>query len=218
MSVRILVIGIALALLAAAPAQAQGVLDRAADTLTLDPVYVDPDAERALSDDEAEDVRALISEEEAGPLYIAVLPASAAREAGGSPDTALREIARAVDEPGVFAAIVGDSFRAGAAEGILPPGRAGELATEALEAKRADGTAAVLEDFVRRVGSARGGEGSETGVGAEGGAGGGDDGGGGFPWWILVLGAPLGLFALSRRRRRRREEGAQFEQVRTVAR
>jgi hypothetical protein len=206
--VRILLIGIAALLLAAAPAQAQGVLDRAADTLRLDPVFVDPDAERAVSDEAAEDLRALIAKEDAGPLYIAVLPADAAREAGASPETALLEIARAVDEPGVYAAVIGDAFRAGATEGVLRRGEAGGLARAALEAKRDAGTAAVLEEFVRRVGQAR----------ADGGASAGDDGGG-FPGWILLalLGVPLALFGLSRRRRQR-EEAAQFEQVRGVAR
>jgi hypothetical protein len=207
--VHVLLIAIAVLLVAAGPAQAQGVLDRASDTLQLDPVYVDPDAKRAISDDEAEELRSLIPDADAGPLYIAVLPASAAREAGGSPDAALREIAQDVDEPGTFAAVVGDSFRAGATEGVLPRGEAGELARSALESSGGQGTAAVLEDFVRRVGEVR--------ADVEGG-GGGDDGGGGFPWILLALLAiPLGLFGLSRRRKRR-EEAAQFEQVRGVAR
>jgi hypothetical protein len=217
--VRILLIGIAVLLLAASPARAQDALGHAADTLKLDPVYVDPEAERAISDGEADDLRAQISDDDAGPLYIAVLPGSATGESGGSPDAALAEVARSVGEPGVYAAVIGDSFRAGATGGILPRGRAGELAREALDAKRSAGTAAVLSDFVRRVGEARGGEGSSTGVGESGGAGSGRDDGGGFGWLLLAVPAALlGLFALSRRRRRRREEAAQFAQVRDVAR
>jgi hypothetical protein len=207
--VRLLLTGIAVVLLAAGPAQAQGTLDRAADTLRLDPVYVDPDAERAISDDEAEELRSLISETDAGPLYTAVLPASAAREAGGSPDAALRELARAVEEPGTYAAVIGDSFRAGATEGILPRGQAGELAQAALQAHRDDGTAAALAGFIRRVGDAR--------ARGEGGAAEADDGGG-FPWILLALvGVPVALFGLARRRSRRQEE-AEFAQVRGVAR
>ena len=156
---RIFLIGVALALLAASPAQAQaqGVLDRAADTLKLDPVYVDPSAEQAISDDEAEDLRAQIRERDAGPLYIAILPADAANESGGDPASALREIAGAVGEPGVYAGVVGDAFRAGTLGPQLPPGQAGELARAALEDHRPDGAAAVLEDFVGRVARARAG-------------------------------------------------------------
>ena len=95
----------------AGTAHAQGVLDRAADTLRLDPVFVDPDAERAISDDEAESLREAIPREDAGPLYLAVLPADAASEAGGDHDAALRELARAVGEPGTYAAVIGDSLR-----------------------------------------------------------------------------------------------------------
>jgi hypothetical protein len=216
--VRILLISLAFLLLVASPAQAEGVLERAGETLKLDPVYVHPDAERAISDSEADNLRDLISKENAGPLYIAVLPASAADEAGGSPDAALAKLASSVGEPGVYAAVIGDSFRAGATGGMLPRGRAGALAREAFDAKRGDGTAAVLEDFVRRVGAARGNNGSETGVGASGGAGDGKDDGGGRGWlWLGLLAIPAALIGLGRRRRRR-EEAAQFAQVRQVAR
>ena len=84
---RIFLIGIASLLLAASPARAQGALEHAAETLKLDPVYVAPDAERGISDSEGDDLRALISDEEAGPLYIAVLPGSVADEAGGEPES-----------------------------------------------------------------------------------------------------------------------------------
>jgi hypothetical protein len=83
--VRILLIAIASLLLAASPARAQGVLEHAAETLKLDPVYVAPDAERGISDSEADDLRSSISDEEAGPLYIAVLPGSARRRRVAAP-------------------------------------------------------------------------------------------------------------------------------------
>ena len=209
---RILFIGIALALLVAGPARAQGVLEHAGETLRLDPVYVDPEAERGISDEDADNLRALISDEDAGPLYIAVLPGSAIEEAGGSAAAALKEIAGTVAEPGVYAAVIGNAFRAGATERMLPQGEAGELAQEAIDTKRDAGTTAVLEDFVRRVGNAR-----SSGAGASRGGGGGD-GGGGLGWlWLAFLAVPLALFGLSRRRRRR-EEAAQFAQVRALAR
>ena len=205
---RVLAFTFALLLLLPGMASAQGQLDRAADALELDPVYVDPDAERAITDDEAEDLRQAIADAGAGPIYLAILPAAAAREAGGDSGAALREIAFAVRQPGTYGAIIGDDFRAGA-EDTLPEGRAAELATEALEAESGNGTAAVLENFVRRVADARGEEGS---------GGGESDGGGAFPIFLVVLVvAAVGLFGWSRVRRRRREQ-AELEQVKAVAR
>jgi hypothetical protein len=201
----------------AAPARAQQTatrLDEAAQALESKPVYVDPDAQRALSAREVDRLREAIRRQDAGPLYLAVLPASAAEEAGGDPDAALREIALSVDEPGTYAAVIGDSFRAGATDGVLPPGEAGALAGQALEAEAGNGTAAVLEDFVRRVAEARAGGGEGGGAAS--------DGGGGFPvFLLLLLGLPLALFAFARRRQRKREEAAveaEFEEVREVAR
>jgi hypothetical protein len=205
-----LVIPVLLAsLAAAAPAHGQATLSEAAQALRDTPVYVDPAAERALSDDEVMRLRELIARTGAGPMYVAILPSSARDEAGGDPSAALREIAEELREPGTYAGVIGDSFRAGSAGVDVP---ASELARESLDARAPDGTFAVLEDFVRRVGKARaGGEG-----------GGGSDGGGGFPVvLLLLLGVPLAAFAFSRRRRRRREEErarAEFEEVRQVAR
>ncbi|MBD0280586.1 MAG: hypothetical protein ICV69_00085 [Thermoleophilaceae bacterium] len=211
-------IALAVATLApAAPAHAQltaSRLDEAARALESAPVYVDPNAERALSAREVDRLLAAIRRHDAGPFYLAVLPASAADEAGGDPEAALRKIALSVGEPGTYAAVVGDSFRAGATGGVLPPGEAGMLAGQALQAEGRNGTEAVLEDFVRRLGEARAG-------GGEGG-GGASDGGGGFPvFLLLLLGLPLALFAFARRRQRKREQAAleaEFEQVRQVAR
>ena len=204
---RFLLIAIAVLLIAAGTAHAQGALDRAADTLKLDPVYVDPDAQQAISDDEAEDLRAQIAEENADPLYIAVLPEDAAGETG--PFSALEEIVRSVGQDGVYAAIIGDSFRAGATDtNQLPPGRAGELARAALEEHRPDGSAAVLEDFVRRVARARGQQ--EAGSGS--------DDGNGFPWVLVALGGgALALFGVSRRRKVR-QANAEFADAKSAAR
>ena len=83
----------------ASTAHAQGVLDKASDSLALNPVYVDPDAQQAISEDDAEALRTEIADREAGPLYIAVLPASAANEAGGDPGAALAEIAEGWASP-----------------------------------------------------------------------------------------------------------------------
>jgi hypothetical protein len=208
---RLAILALAAALAAAAPAHAQGTLSTAAQALRESPVYVDPKAERALSEREAARLRELISSEKAGPMYIAVLPASATDQAGGDPSAALREIAQEVGEPGVYAGVIGDSFRAGSVGVDVP---ASDLARQALDAHAGDGTMAVLEDFVRRVGDARAGGGS--------GGDSGDGGGGGFPLVLLALiGVPLVLLGLSRRRQRRRAQetaAAELEEVKQVAR
>ena len=211
---RLTLLALLAVLVGAAPAHAQGTLTSAAADLRQSPVYVDPDAERALSASETDRLRRLISSEDAGPMYIVVLPASATNEAGGDPSAVLRDIARDLGEPGTYAGVIGDSFRAGSVGVDVP---APELARQALEAHARDGTVAVLEDFVKRVGDARAGGGGSSGGGS-----GTDGGGGGFPLILLALiGVPLVLFGLGRRRQRRREEEAaraELEEVRGVAR
>ena len=203
---RLLAVTVALLLVLTGTARAQGQLDRAAEALEMDPVYVDPDAERAISDREADGLRRAIAESGAGPIYLAILPADAAREAGGDAGAALREIGFAIREPGTYGAVIGNEFRA-AAEDTLPEGRAGELATEAVDAERGNGTAAVLEDFVRRVAAERA-EGAESDGG----------GGNGFPIFLVVLVVvAVGLFGMSRVRRRRREQ-ADLAEVKAVTR
>jgi hypothetical protein len=209
MFARVLVSLLAASLALAAPALAQGSLGEAAQALRDSPVYVDPGAERALSGDEETRLRELIDETGAGPMYVAILPAAAREEAGGDPGAALREIAQDVGRPGTYAGVIGDSFRAGSVGVDVP---ASELARDSLEAHAADGTFAVLADFVRRVGEAR------TGGGASGG--GGD--GGGFPIvLLLLLGVPLAFIGLGRYRQRKRaeeQERAALEEVKAVAR
>jgi hypothetical protein len=210
---RRIALSLAFVLAIAAPASAQvaaGALGEAVRALESTPVYVDPDAQRALSGGEAERLREAIRRRGAGPMYIAVLPASAADEAGGDSNAALREIALGLREPGTYAAIIGDSFRAGATGGMLPEGTAGSLAREALEAEGRAGTAAVLEDFVRRVGEVRTGAASGGETGSD---------GGGFPGAVLLalLAVPAALFGWSRWRRRRQEQ-QELAEVKKVAR
>ncbi len=206
-----LLVATALAL-APSPAAAQTattVLDEAVDALRDDPVYVDSAAERSLDERQAERLRERIRSSAGAPTYVAVLPDSARDAAGGDAGGALRELALGVGRPGVYAAVIGDSFRAGSTEGVLPAGEAGRLAEEALDARRDDGTFAVLSDFVSRIGAARRGE---SGGGRD------DGGGGGFPWVLVVL---LGLPALllgARARRRRREQREQLAEVKEFAR
>ncbi len=125
-------------------------LGEVAGELRGDPVYVDTDAERALSEGEIDDLRSAIRSANT-PIYIAVLPASAADLAGGDAAEVASQLADAVGGPGTYGVIVGDRFRAGSTE--LPAGEAADLAQAALDAN-GDETAAVLGDFVERVGDA----------------------------------------------------------------
>ena len=176
-------------------------LDEVAGSLRSNPVYVDADAERALTDDEVEELRSVIRSADT-PIYVAVLPASAADLAGGDPAEVASQLADAVDREGTFGVVVGDSFRAGSSE--LPAGEAGELAAAALEAN-GDNTAAVLDDFVERVGDAAGSSTESDDDDANG-------SGSGSGWVlpvVLVGGAGAAGLLVWRRSRRRRVEAAE---------
>src|SRR5688572_312410 len=97
---RLPILVLAFLLVLAPSASAQGAITEAAAALRDTPVYVDPEAERSLSSGEVADLRLAIARNDAGPAYIAVLPGSAAEEAGGDPVAALRELALSVGEPG----------------------------------------------------------------------------------------------------------------------
>ena len=165
-------------------------------------MYVDTDAERALSEAEINDVRSAIRGANT-PIYIAVLPASAADLAGGDAAEVAGQLADAVGRPGTYGVIVGDRFRAGSTE--LHAGEAADLAQAALDAN-GDDTAAVLNDFVDQVGDAAGASGGSGGSSE-----GGDDGSGSS--WVLpaVIAAGAGGAGLLvwRRSRRRRAEAAE---------
>lgn len=202
MAGRLIATGLA-ALAFASPAAAQStVLDEAAEGLRADPVYVHPGTD-ALTEAEADRLRDAIEEEGAAPVSIAILPGSVRGEAGSSTQVAVG-LARLVGEPGVYAVVVGNQFRA--VSNDLARDQAPALATRAFQTRNQDGVAAVLLDFVQRVGDVRRGESSES------------EGGGGFPTWLLVAGgaiaALLGVRAYRRRRRRERELG----EVKAVAR
>jgi hypothetical protein len=192
-----LLVAVTLALVLVPAAGAQTLLDDAADVLRERAVYVHPQTD-LLTEDEASDLERQIDEDARGPLFIAVLPESALAEADGDSTSVATRLGRLVRIGGVYAVVVGNEFRAVSTD--LPAGEAGRLATEAFQARRGAGVAAVLSDFVRRVGEARAGS-SEEGSG----------------FWLVGLGiggaALLGFF-LVRRRRRARE----LAEVKTAAR
>src|SRR5687767_1100890 len=107
-----------LVLALAAPSFAQtttaGIVDEAAAALADSPVFVHPDADPSISDAEAERLREHIAERRAGPMYVAILPASARNEAGGDATEVLRSIANELRRRGVYAGLIGNQFRAGA--------------------------------------------------------------------------------------------------------
>jgi hypothetical protein len=199
-----LLIALAFLLLAAPAASAQSVMDDAASALATDPVYVAPDADRALSSAEADELRQRIQDSGAGPMYVAVLPQSALDEGGGSAEGVARELAQRLQRQGVYAVVAGTKFSAG---GTNIRG-AGDQATEALQAHRKDGVAAVLLDFTDRVGQLREGEKPDSGGGSGG-------GGGAFSLLLLpLLALGGGALVLNRRRRRNqeREEVAELKE------
>jgi len=184
-----------------------GAIARIATALQRDPVYVDPGAENAISEAEADRLRQAIAQRARGPVYIAVVPGDVRDATGGSTEAALVELGRAVGERGVYAIVAGGQFRAAASAGSgLDRGEAPRIATNAYELRRDEGVAAVLDEFVTRIGEARANGGQAPNDGIGGGLGG-----------LALLGAGaagLGLFTLRRSRRRRREQEEQVAELR----
>jgi hypothetical protein len=207
-----LLIALLAALLAAPVALAQtGLIEDAGSALQRDSVYVHPDANPGLTQAEADALRSRITERDAGPMYIAVLPERATSEAGGSVNQALTELGTAVGRPGTYVLVVGRRFRAGSTR-ELREGVTGQAADAALKAKRGEGLPAILLDFVDRMGEVRAGNVPSDGNG---------NGDGGGTGTLIVVGALAlggGGLVLARRRRRRREEAAEREEVRDTVR
>ena len=212
-----------LAVVLAAPAAAQGLrldeaptatgnaVEQAAAGLRTSPVYLHPDAEADVSEADAQQIASRIDDAGAGPTYIMVVPDSALAGTGGDAVGFLKEVARTIRQPGVYAIIAGNTFRAGSTEGSgFDTGEVPEAATEALRAHEPEGATAVLLDFVDRLGELRRGDGGSNGAGEV------DQ----STALILlgVLGGGAGLFAVSRSRRRRREQTEQVAELRETAR
>ena len=188
-----------------APAAHAGeLIDRAASELQQDNVYVDPDADPTLTDDQAQALRERISSQGAGPMYVAVMPAAIAGEAGGSTREAMARIARAVGDPqGTYVLAAGRSIRGGS--GSLDEGVTNEIIDAAIEDGGGD-LNTILVDVTDQVGEAQANGGSLPGSS--------------FPGGLIILGllgAGGAAFAVSRRNRRRRDD-AEFQQAKANAR
>lgn len=131
-------------LVAPASATARTSLDSVASALRQNPVYNDPAAENTLSPGQANDLRTQITNTGL-PIYVAVLPESAATDTGG-PDALLQDLRNAVGRSGIYALVAGNSFRAASTEGSVTA-----IADAAFESQSGSGPYAVLEAFVTGV-------------------------------------------------------------------
>lgn len=208
---RSLLVASAATALVLVPAAAAGPrIDAAIEALRGDPVYVAPDAELRINADDERRLRQKIDAAGAGPVYIAILPQAAEDEAGGDPDGVLQAIHDGLDRPGTYAVVVARHFRAGS-DGVLGPGLAGRLATEALDANRGEGVTATLLDFIDRVATAQ----REGGDGGGGGNGGDPSGGGSVLIGVLIAGGAG--FLLLRAYRKRRRNQTELAEVKSAA-
>ena len=199
-----LLLALVLLLVLAPAARAGELIDRAASQLQQDNVYVDPDADPTITDDEADALRARIASEGAGPMYVAVMPGEIANETGGSARAAMAQIARGVGDPqGTYVLAAGRSIRGGS--GSLEEGVTNEIIDGAIEDGGGD-LDTILLDVTDQVGEAQANGGSLPGSS--------------FPGGLVILGllgAGGAAIAISRRNRRRRED-AEFQQAKTNAR
>jgi hypothetical protein len=204
---RVLLLVPFLLLLLPAQAQAGELIDRAVAGLQSDNVYVDPDADPALSDTEADALRDRIASSGAAPMFVVVAPEAIRGEAGGDAGLALREIAETSGQRGTYAIVAGRRIEALSTE--LDAGEAGELAAAAAGA--GGGVDAVLLNFTDRVADAQSGGG--------GGAESNGDGSSGTGGLILLglLGAGGAALLVGRRKKRAREAG-EFAEAKRNAR
>jgi hypothetical protein len=133
------------------PSQAAGALDTAAAALRHDPVFVDPAAERKITDGEAAQLRDQIIAR-GNAMFVALVPESAIAEAGNV-DALPSSLYQRTGLAGTYAVVANKSFRA--ASSSSDSGRDAALATASFQAKRDAGTFAVLSDFVDRVAASR---------------------------------------------------------------
>jgi hypothetical protein len=133
---------LALVGLLAGPATAGRYVDQAAAALRRDPVYVDKAARRAMPPASASAVRRRIRQAST-PVYVAVLPAAALREAGNDPNRLAGAIAAALGRRGTVAVAAGN--RTGAGGNALDPGVAAKAMRTASSAHRGRLQATMVE-------------------------------------------------------------------------
>ena len=137
----------------ATPAAAASTIVEVADALRRDPVFVDPDAELAIGDDDADRLRDEIRG--AGtPIFVAVVPGSL----GDAQEVAI-ELRRESGLSGTYAVVAGNQFRA-SSDTVRD---AAGAASAAFQRSRDGGAAAVLLTFVESVGE-RGSSGGDGGA------------------------------------------------------
>ena len=198
----LLAVAVTPALAITAPVEARTSIDAVASTLRSNPVYNDPAAENALTPGQAADLREQIAATGL-PIYVAVLPESAATDTGG-PDALLRDLRTAVGRSGVYALIAGDNFRAGSTEGSV-----NAIATDAFESQAANGPFAVLEAFVAGVAAEYGSSGGSSAASS--------GSSGGFPFGTLIfLGVIVVIVIAAIVWARRRSAAAQAKRISAI--
>ena len=203
-------------LLVAVPAHAGALIDRAAQQLGSDNVYVDPDASPTLSASEAQRLRDRISADGAAPMYVAVMPQRIVGETGGSPAAALLSIGRRVGRSGTYVLVAGRHMDAAATGDVLPRGEARRLRDEAIKAGNGD-LSTILLGLADRIGAER----RDAAAGGGGSGDGPHDGGSGIGAGGIILVGLLGAGGAALyagRRRRRRADRAEFEEAKRNAR
>lgn len=137
-------------------------VDQAAAALRRDPVYVDRAARPAMPPASASAVRQHIRLAST-PVYVAVLPTAALKEAGNDPNRLARAIASALGRAATVAVAAGT--RTGAGSNTLDPFGTAAAIRAASSAHRGN-LPATMVDFVNRVGAVGGlgGRGGEAGT------------------------------------------------------
>jgi len=216
-AVRLAALTVAVLTLLAAPAGAASYADNAAAGLRGGPVYVHPAATTILSQQDADELRKHVDGADT-PTFVAVLPAAARQESGGSTGELARTIAGRVDRPGSYMVVAGHEWAAGNVGGTLPSGRTTALARTAFQAHGRDLKAALVQWVDGVAAAAR--EGGQA-QGRDDPVGGGDTGGGAGGTVVGVAVAALLLVGggalLFGARRRRRERERELAEVKTVA-
>ena len=215
----VLAVAVTALLLLGGTASAGQYVNAAAAGLQASPIYVSDDVDPKPTADEQKD---LLQHIRSGgrdvPIYVAILPAAALDEAGGSAPGVARAIANALKKPGVYAVMAGGSFAAGSTADVMPKGVTPRLATEAFNAHKGEANPrqATLIDFVDRV-QATTAQDPATGGDAAQESGSGSRAGSVLLIAILVLAVVGGGALILRSRRRRREREQELAQVKALA-